>query len=158
RRARRPGAASVHGRRNRPRAALPTDSRRFAAETLPAPSPPTRTPSTLPQSGRSMSIAYAVRTCPPIGSRAQSRIPEVPPSVRGGQSAPRSRRARSFFSRSQAVSLQPSVQRAAAETERIRRLADISIETRQRLSHQQRLHVLQAHVLEPWRALASRAQ
>src|SRR5450759_4436697 len=58
----------------------------------------------------------------------------------------------------QAISLQPPVERAAAQTERVGRVADVAAETRQRLFDQQRLHIFQAHFLQLRRTLAPRPQ
>src|SRR5450432_1575182 len=58
----------------------------------------------------------------------------------------------------QAVPLEPAIERAAAQAERIGGVADVAAETRQRLLDQQRLDIFEAHFLEPRRTFAPGAQ
>src|ERR1051326_263596 len=48
----------------------------------------------------------------------------------------------------EAVALQASVERAAAETERLRRLRHVAVEARHRLLDQEPFDILEAHVLD----------
>src|SRR5205807_1440146 len=57
-------------------------------------------------------------------------------------------------SASEPVTLKPSVQRAAAEAERLCGLADVAVEARHRLPDQESFDVLEAHVLDARRRVA----
>src|ERR1017187_2070524 len=58
----------------------------------------------------------------------------------------------------QAISLQPPVERAAAQAERVGGMADVAAESRQRLLDEQRLDIFEAHVFQSRRTLAPGAQ
>src|ERR1035438_9555308 len=58
----------------------------------------------------------------------------------------------------QAISLQRPVERGAAQAERVGGMTDVAAESRQRLLDEQRLDIFEAHVLQPRRTLAPRAQ
>ena len=48
----------------------------------------------------------------------------------------------------QSVTLQAAIQRAAAQSQSVRRVADVAVVTRERLLDQKCLHFFKAHVLE----------
>src|SRR5579859_5084591 len=62
------------------------------------------------------------------------------------------------LARSDSILLQPAVERAAAQAQRFRRLADITAIAGQRLAHQQRLYLFQAHIFHLLPAIARPAQ
>src|SRR5436190_13283030 len=55
---------------------------------------------------------------------------------------------------SEAISLQPAIQRAAAETERLRRLTHVSVEASHRFLDQKALDLFEAHVFDARRLIA----
>src|SRR5277367_5045004 len=59
-----------------------------------------------------------------------------------------------WLAASDSIFLQPSVERAAAQTERISRLADVSAIAVDGFADQQGLHLFQAEILHPLRAFA----
>src|SRR5436309_13727405 len=56
------------------------------------------------------------------------------------------------------VPLHPAIQGAAAQPQRLGRLAHVAFVARQRLADQERLDLFQRHVVDPWRAVAPGAQ
>src|SRR5262249_37790066 len=58
----------------------------------------------------------------------------------------------------EAVPLESAIERAAAQAERLRRLADVAVEPRHRLLDQEALDVFQAHFLDPRRGVLVQPQ
>ena len=55
---------------------------------------------------------------------------------------------------SQSISLQPSIERRPAQTERFGRLADVAVEPRHRLLDEEAFNLLEAHILDSRRGIA----
>src|SRR5688572_17981392 len=56
------------------------------------------------------------------------------------------------------ILLQAAIERAAAESERFRRLADVTAKARERFADKEELDLFDAHLVEALRAFARRAQ
>src|SRR5512146_3542432 len=80
------------------------------------------------------------------------------PRGRGLAAGVREDGATAGLARSDSILLQPAVERAAAQAQRLGGLADITAVAGQRLAHQKRLYFFQAHIFHLLSAIARPAQ